>query len=58
MIVSSTLILTIALDNEKAVVTSVTVCNYSLLELNEITSIRLLFRSLLNTYLGYGNATG
>ena len=58
MIGSSSLILSITLENEKAVVTSIKICNYSLEEVNEITTIRLLFRSTLNMFKGYQQVNG
>ena len=52
MIVASTVILSITLQNQKEVTLSISICNYSLKELNGISTMRLLLRSMLNIYQG------
>ena len=58
MLIASSLVLSISMENLTRAETSVQVCKHSFQAIDEMTTIRLLLRSLANIYQGYQNRIG
>ena len=55
MIIASSLILSISMNNLDSALVSINVCKHSYQTLDQITTTRLLLRSIVNIYQGYEN---